>query len=67
MVSFFLKNTSKTLYLPKKRQITSKFKQPKRAKVNINADKDYGNADALDIIKDVKDAEFIIEMNQFVR
>jgi len=43
-------------------------KKPKRSKNHSNgADEHYGNADAIEIIKDVKDIEFIHEMNLFVR
>jgi len=43
-------------------------KKPKRSKSHCNgADEHYGNADAIEIIKGVKDIEFIYEMNLFVR
>jgi len=56
--------------LPKKKknEIKTTEKKPKRSKSHSNgADEHYGNADAIEIIKDVKDIEFIHEMNLFVR
>lgn len=67
----FLKKTLEKRYMcQKRRNMKSKLlkKKPKRSKSHTNcADEHYGNADAIEIIKDVKDVEFIHEMNLFVR
>jgi len=41
-----------------------KSKRPKRS---TNPDENYGHADPLENLKDVKDEQFINEMNEFVR
>jgi len=67
----FLKKTLEKRYIcQKRRKIKSKLLKikPKRYKSHTNgADEHYGNANAIEIIKDVKDVEFIHEMNLFVR
>lgn len=41
--------------------------KPKRLNFSKKADENYGNADKLDILKDIKCIGFVNEMNQFVK
>jgi len=41
--------------------------KPKRLHFSKKADENYGNADKLDILNDIKCIEFMNEMNQFVK
>lgn len=66
---FLHRTLAKRYTCQKKRKSSSnepklKYKRPKRS---ANADENYGQAEPLDNLKDVKDEQFINEMNEFVR
>ena len=67
----FLKRALEKRYTcQKKRKVLSNKKsnlKPKRLNFSKKADENYGNADKLDILKDIKCIEFVNEMNQFVK
>lgn len=67
----FLKRVLEKRYTcQKRRKVLSNKKpnlKPKRLNFSKKADENYGNADKLDILRDINCTEFENEMNQFVK
>lgn len=68
--TFLIRTLEKRHRCQKRRKVLLNKKsnlKPKKLHFSKKADENYGNADKLDILKDVNCVEFVNEMNLFIK